>query len=404
MASVVECLAVVSEERRRPPHGGRRAASVALDPQTRSELAKWVAAGTTEQRLAARARIVLLAADGLASRAIGAEVRLSENTVGKWRRRFLAGGPTALVDAPRSGRPTRYTPEQKAWVIQKAIETPRENGRPITHWSSSSLAALAVAAGVAAMHPSTVSRLLNDADLQPHRSRYWLKITDPDFEQRMKDVTALYLRAPELAKRGVPVFCVDEKTSMQALERETPDLLMKPGKPHRRDHRYRRHGTTILLGAFHVATGKVWGMFTPTRPATVFADFVQRLCDSVPKAPEIHFVMDQLSTHWHDEVCRVVAAASGVTYDPRKHKTGAARRAFLADPSKRVVVHFTPVRASWLDQIEIWFSMLARQVLNRGSFTSIAELQRCVYAFMTYYNRFLARPFRWTYTGTPCRK
>jgi putative transposase len=197
---------------------------------------------------------------------------------------------------------------------------------------------------------------------------------------------------------------VDEKTSMQALERMTPDIPVKVGKTARRDHRYRRRGTTVFLGALQVATGKVWGYFTEERPASVFAEFLRRLCESVPDAPKIHIVMDQVSTHWHLEVCRVVAALSGVEFDPSKLKKGAQRKAFLGDANKRVVVHFTPVRASWLDQIEIWFSLLGRKVLNRASFKSVRELQERVVEFVDYYNRFLARPYRWTYTGTPCRK
>jgi hypothetical protein len=290
-------------------------------------------------------------------------------------------------------------------VIQKAIEAPRDNDVPFSHWSSPDLAKLAKAAGiVSSIHPSTVWRWLNGADLQPHRSRYWLKITDPDFETRMTDVTGLYLRAPELAKRGIPVFCFDEKTNIQALERQTPDLPMKPGKPHRRDHRYRRHGTTTLLGVFQVGSGKVWGDFFSKRPSPVVAGFLRRVCESVPQAPEIHFVMDQLNTHWSHEVCEVVAAFSGVLYDRKKHRTGALRKTFLADPSKRVVIHFTPVRGSWLDQIEIWFSTLGRKLLNRGSFTSVRELQERIVAFVNHHNRFLARPYRWTYTGRPCTK
>jgi transposase len=371
----------------------------------KAELERVVRAGTSPQRAVKRAKAILIAAKGKANREIARELGLSENTVGKWRLRFSRDRICGLVDAPRPGRPSPFTAEQKAAVLAKAIETPRENGIPVTHWSSGLLAKLARDAGiVGAIHPTTVSKWLNEADLKPHRSRYWLKITDPDFEERMKDVTGLYLRAPELAKKGIPVFCVDEKTSIQALERATPDMPMKAGQPHRRDHRYKRHGTTTLLGAFQVATGKVWGICTPKRPAAVVADFLRKICEPVATAPEIHIVMDQASTHWHEEVCRVVAELSGIPYDEKKLRTGAQRKAFLADPKKRVVIHFTPVRASWLDQIEIWFSSLSRQVLKRGSATSVRELEGQIYAYMDYHNRFLARPYRWTYTGTPCRK
>jgi transposase len=363
-----------------------------------------VRAGSSSQSLVKRARAVLLAAEGRDNREIGRMVGLSEKAVGKWRRRFHRGQLAGLRDAPRSGRPSPYSPEQKARVLQKATQAPRDNGLPFSHWSSTDLAKLAKDAGIAdSIHPTTVWRWLDDADLQPHRWRYWLQNTDPDFETRMKDVTGLYVTALELAKQGIPVFCFDEKTGIQALERETPDISMKPGKPHRRDHRYIRHGTTTLLGVFQVSTGKVWGRFSP-RTAKATAQVLREVGESVPNAPKIHFVMDQLSTHWHHEVCQVVAALSGIDYDPKKHRTGAQRKAFLGDPSKRVVIHFTPKRASWLDQIEIWFSTLGRKLLNRASFTSVEELQRAIFAFMDHHNRFLARPYRWTYTGRPCKE
>lgn len=387
-----------------PRKPGRQAVEIVLGQEERVELERVVRAGSTAQGLVRRARVILLAAEGKNNREISRVVGLSENAVGRWRRRFQRGRPTALRDAPRSGRPSRYTPEQKARVLEKATQAPRDNGLPFSHWSSTDLAKLAKDAGIAdSIHPTTVWRWLNEADLQPHRWRYWLKSTDPDFEWRMQDVTGLYVRALELAKQGIPVFCLDEKTGIQALERETPDIPMRPGKPHRRDHRYIRHGTTTLLGVFEVATGKVWGRFS-ARTAKATASIIREVGESVPQAPQVHFVMDQLSTHWHHEVCEVVAALSGVEYDRKKHRTGTQRKAFLADPSKRVVIHFTPKRASWLDQIEIWFSTLGRKLLKRASFTSVEELQREIYKFMEHHNRFRAKPYRWTYTGRPCKE
>lgn len=369
-----------------------------------AELTRVTRAGKSAQREVRRAEIVLLAADGLTNREIGRRLGLSENTCGLWRGRFHRQRIAGLRDRPRSGRPPRHTAEQKAKVLQKAIESPRSNGVPFTQWSSRDLMRFAIEAGIVAdIVPSTVSRWLRDADLQPHRCRYWLSITDPNFDVRMKDVTGLYLRAPALAAQGIPVFCFDEKTSIQALERGTPDKPMAPGKPHRRDHRYKRHGTTNLLAAFEVAAGSVMGEFFKTRPANVVAAFIRRVVERVPDAPSVHMVMDQLSTHWSHDVCRVVAEMSGIDYDPKRHPTGADRKAFLCDPNKRVVFHFTPVRASWLDQIEIWFSVLSRKVLARGSFASLDELRAAIIAFADHYNRFLARPYRWTYTGAPCK-
>lgn len=386
--------------------GGRQAPSVRLRADEQLQLESLVRAGSTEQRIVRRARIVLLAGQGLQSVEIARQLGLSENTVGLWRRRYSKQGPAGLRDAPRSGRPSPFTAEQRTRVVQKAIEErPEDNGLPFTHWSSADLARIACEAGiVGSIHPSTVWKWLNSADLRPHRSRYWLRITDPEFEQRMQDVTSLYLDTPRLASTGAQVFCFDEKTSIQALERWTPDRLARPGKPHQRDSRYRRHGTTHLLGVLQVATGKVWGGFREDRRGPTVAKFLSELLASVPDAPEIHLVMDQASTHMTHEVCEAVAASSEVDYKRSDHPRKLDRRAFLLDSAKRVVIHFTPVRGSWLDQIEIWFSCLQRKVIQRGSFRSVAELQRRIVEFMDYYNRFQARPYRWTYTGTPCRK
>jgi len=207
-----------------------------------------------------------------------------------------------------------------------------------------------------------------------------------------------------LAKAGIPVFCVDEKTGMQALERETPGSPTRPGRPRRHDHRYRRHGSTLFVGAFQVHSGKVWGRFVDSRDGPTFAAFIREVCESVPGAPAIHFVMDQLSTHSTPELCEVVAEFSGVSCDPKKLETPRLRKAWLRDTNKRVVFHYTPLRGSWLDQIEIWFSTLSRKLLQLESFTSLVDLQTKVYEFVEYYNRHSAHPFRWTYTGGVCRR
>lgn len=358
---------------------------------------------TASQRDAFRARIILLADDGLTNRAIAEELGCDEDTVGTWRRRFSKGGPKGLRDLPRSGRPSKFTSDQRARVLAKATEKPCDNGLPFSHWDSRALADLAVEAGITvSIHPTTVWRWLNDADLQPHRVRYWLQSHDPDFEVRMLDITSLYLRALDLAKVGIPTFCIDEKTSIQAKARKCLDLPMIPGVPQSIDHHYVRHGTLCLTAGFEVATGLVQGILTPDRPATVLASFVRNLCETVPDAPEIHLVLDQLNTHWHHEICKVVADLSGIVYDPEAHKVGKDRRRFLLDPEKRVVVHFTPKSGSWLNQVEIWFGLLCRKLLRRESFASLMNLAERIESFIAYYNRHLAHPYRWTYTGRPC--
>ena len=182
-----------------------------------------------------------------------------------------------------------------------------------------------------------------------------------------------------------------------------PDLGVIRGIPQRIEHEYIRHGTLCLTAGLNVATGDVQGLITPDRPAPVFAHFLDELIDSVPEARKIHVVLDNLNTHWHHDACGVVAARSDLIYDPNLFKTGPLRRAFMMSARKRVVFHFTPKHASWLNQIEIWFSVLCRKLLNRESYASLAELRASIRRFIAYYNRHLAHPYRWTYTGTPCR-
>jgi transposase len=384
--------------------GGRRAPELVLSTCERERLERVVRAGRSSQRDALRARVVLLAAQGMTNREIGVRLGVGAKTAGRWRRRYHAEGPKGLREAPRSGRPPTYKAEQKAWFFQKVLEDVRDNGIPASRWSCQDLLKLAKRSG---MNPTpdaaTLWRWLDEADIKPHKWRYWLKITDPAFETRMKDVTGIYLQAMALAKAGIPVFCVDEKTGMQALERETPGSPTRPGKPRRHDHRYKRHGLTLFIGAFQVHSGKIWGRFVGSRDGPTFAAFIREVCESVPKAPAIHFVTDQLSTHSTPELCEVVAELSGVKCDPRKLKTAKLRKVFLLDSDKRIIFHYTPLRASWLDQIEIWFSILSRKLLQLGSFTSVLDLQTKVFEFIEYYNRHLACPFRWTYTGSVCR-
>lgn len=374
-----------------------------MSDEDRDCLERRVRASTSAQRDVLRARIILLAAQSMSNERIVAELGCHRNTVSKWRRRFAKHGLRGLRDKPRSGRPSPFLPEQKARLLGKAIEWPFDNGFPFTHWDAKALQRLAINAGIfESIHPTTVWRWLRDADLQPHRTEYWLQSPDPLFEERMLDIVDLYMRTPDLTEAGSVVLSLDEKTSIQALQRTRPDLPMVRGIPQRIEYEYRRHGTLCLNTAFNVGTGEVTAWPTPNRPAPVFAEFADRLLQKASGAPEVHLVMDNLNTHWHHDFCHVVAEHSGLDYIPGDHPVGEDRRRFLASKEKRVVVHYTPKHASWLNQVEIWFSLLGRKVLARGSFASVQELEERLLAFVSYYNRILAHPYRWTYTGTPC--
>jgi len=383
---------------------GPKPVAVKLAEDERTTLERAVRTATASQRDVLRAHIVLLAAEGHANAAIAEMLGVDQNTVGKWRRRFAASRIAGLRDEPRSGRPPKFTARQKTRVLKKATQRPRDHGVPFSHWDAASLTRLAVDAGITeSIHPTTVWRWLNEADLKPHRVQYWLQSLDPDFEERAQDVIRTYLAARRRAKRGIVTFSIDEKTGVQARERVRPDLPMKRGVPQRREYEYKRHGTICLTAGLNVATGEVRGLLTPDRPAPVFARFLEDLIESVPEATKIHLVADNLNTHLHHDACAVVAAASDIGYDPDRYETMAERGKFLMSDRHRVVFHFTPRHASWLNQIEIWFSVLARKLLNRESFASLRELKAAIRRFLSYYNRHLAHPYRWTYTGTPCR-
>jgi len=387
-----------------PLRRGPKPVAIQLVTDERDALERILRTATATQRDVLRASIVLLAAEGHANSAIAEMLGVEENTVGKWRRRFAKRRVAGLRDEPRSGRPPKFTPRQKTRVLKKATQRPRDYGVPFSHWDAASLSRLAVEAGITkSIHPTTVWRWLNEADLKPHRVQYWLRSEDPDFEEKSQDVIRVYLAARSQAKRGIATFSIDEKTSIQARERVRPDLPVIRGVPQRIEHEYKRHGTLCLTAGLNVATGEVQGLLTPDRPAPVFAGFLEDLIASVPDARKIHIVADNLNTHLHHDACEVVAAASDVTYDPDRYKTMPLRGKFLTSARHRVVFHFTPKHASWLNQIEIWFSVLARKLLNRESFPSLRALRAAIRRFISYYNRHLAHPYRWTYTGTPCR-
>jgi transposase len=260
------------------------------------------------------------------------------------------------------------------------------------------LSRVAVEKGIVeAIGSATIWRLLDQAAIKPHRWHYWLNSHDPDFEVKMQDIVNLYLKALTMYRRDEIVLSVDEKTSIQALQRKHPTI--HAGSAALIEHEYIRHGTRCLTAGFEVATGSVMGMLTPHRPAEVFAEFIQWVCDYYEQARRLHLVLDNLNTHYHALTCHVVAAVCHC--DPGPLKTGAQRKAFLTAPSKRVVFHFTPSHASWLNQIEIWFSTLSRKAIRRGDFGSVGDLEDKIIAFIEYHNAHLARPYAWTYTGKP---
>jgi DDE superfamily endonuclease len=287
-------------------------------------------------------------------------------------------------------------------VLCLATTLPKSVGVPASHWSLDDLAYHIIRdAHYRDMSRSTIQRILAQADLQPHRSRYWLKPHAPDFQERAVDVCQVYLDAFRLWQRDELVVSVDEKTSIQALERLHATLTMRAGQIERREFEYVRHGTRCLIASLIVPTGQIIGSVTARRGRW---DFVRHLRDVVEQFPHIkrfHWVMDNLNTHWTFEMCRYLAQTGGCWDKKLSLRTGSERRAFLTSGCTRHVVHFTPKHGSWLNQIEIWFGVLSRRLLRRGNFTSQQDLAQQILEFIAYYNRHHAHPYEWTYTGKP---
>jgi transposase len=295
-----------------------------------------------------------------------------------------------------------FPPEDRHKVVVLATTKPADLGLPFSHWSLEDLAIQIIHdAHYRDMSRSTINRILNSNDLKPHRCIQWLHSNDPDFEAKALDIAQLYLSAPRLYQHGELVLCVDEKTSIQALERKYPGRPMKPAQPERREFEYIRHGTRCLIATLAVPTGQILGDVTKRRSSLDFCRHLRNVTAQFPAIKRFHWVMDNLNTHWNLRMCRWIAGLSGVSFDPKKLRTGAQRRAFLTDPDHKHVIHYTPKHGSWLNQIEIWFGVLQRRVIRRGNFRSKADLTRRIIDYIVYYNKRLAHPYRWTYTGQP---
>jgi len=377
---------------------------ISLSQNARSDLTFLIRAHSTPQSLARRAHIVLRAADidQPSNLQISHELGCNNHTVGKWRRRYHDLGLSGLQDAVRLGRPKTIAPATRVRVISVASALPQEHHRPVTRWSLDEIAtALLESLDAERLSRSSVWRILQDVDLKPHKSEYWLNSHDDDFETKAQTICQLYVNALTSFEHGRLVICCDEKSGMQVLDRKAPTKPARPGQRERREHEYIRRGTRVLINSLAVATGQIAWTIGATRKASDFVAHLKQACQHLPQMKRYDWVMDNLNTHWSLDVCRLVARWCQIPFEPDKLQKGVQRRAFLSDPSHRHVFHFTPKHGSWLNQAELFFGVLQRRFLARGSFSSIKDFERRLERYLKDYNARHAHPYRWTYTGEP---
>lgn len=298
--------------------------------------------------------------------------------------------------------PGAFPPDERVAVVALATSKTQEHDRPTNGWTLEEIAAtISNEAHAQAISKATVWRILHDADLKPHKSVYWLNSHDPDFEAKAKAICQLYVAAPRLYHQGRLVICCDEKTGMQLLRRVAPTQPPAPGQPEKREFEYERLGTRTLITSFRVPTGEVVWDLGPTRTNLDFRAHVLRVACHYRDFVGIDWVVDNLNTHQSLDLCEVMAYLNGVPFEPDRLQTIAQRRVFLSDPSHQHVFHYVPQHGSWLNQVELWFRVLARQFLRRGDVASVQEFEERLRCYLDAYNQERAPPYRWTYTGQP---
>lgn len=343
---------------------------IALTPDERMELEQMTQCRTLPAGDVFRARLILMLAEGLPYRTIQERLDTTAPTISRWKERFLRERVAGLLEIRHPGqKPWVITPALQAKVLEATRRKPKDGS---THWSCRKLA---VQLGIS---KDTVQRIWQRAGLKPHRLERYMASDDPEFERKATDIIALYLQPPQHAA----VFWVDEKSAIQALDRLDPVLPMSPGRAERHGFEYYRHGTLSLYAALDVRTGKVHGKTAARHTSDEFVDFLHEVVGLCKPEQEIHVILDNLSAHKTQKV------------------------AGFLQQHPNVKLHFTPTYSSWLNQVEIWFSRIERDVIARGVFTSVRDLARKLMRYIRAYSN-TARPFRWKYSDvrrrvTPC--
>ena len=340
---------------------GRPSVTVVLDTEEREVLERYVRRRKTAARLALRARIVLYCADGWTNQKIADKLNVTPGTASKWRGRFARKRFDGLLEEPRVGRPRNIGDDKIEKIVVDTLESTPRNA---THWSTRQMAKHS------GLSQTSVSRIWRAFGLAPHRIENFVLSKDPQLIEKVRDVVGLYLHPPENAL----VLCVDEKSQIQALDRSQPVLPMRPGQLERRSHDYTRHGTSSLFAALDIATGKVIGRCFRRHRAKEFKKFLADIDAAVPQSLDVHVILDNYATH----------------------KTPSIQRWLLRHP--RFVLHFTPTKGSWLNQVERWFGLLTQRQLQRGVHRSVRQLEQAIREYIAVENE-EAAPFVWVKTA-----
>src|SRR5579863_6598306 len=339
--------------------------SVTLSDSQRIELSRITKPRSLPAGYVFRARLILMLAEGLSYSTIKQRMGTTAPTIIRWKQRFVAAGLDGL-DTSHPGQPASVlTPKLRARILSATRRQPKDGS---THWSCRKLAA---ELGVS---KDAVHRVWKEAGLKPHRLERYMASDDPDFETKAADIIGLYLNPPQHAA----VFCVDEKTAIQALDRLDPVLPLSPGRVERHGFEYHRHGTLSLYAALETATGRVHGKTAARHTSQDFITFLKEVVTLCPPRQQIHIILDNLSAH----------------------KTALVQQFLEQNP--RVSFHFTPTYSSWLNQVELWFAKIERDVIARGVFTSVSDLARKLRRYINAYSA-NARPIRWKYSDTTRR-
>jgi transposase len=340
---------------------GRPIPPLTISPDERDTLERWTRRASTAQALAQRARVILGCAAGQSNTRVAHELRLTKQTVGKWRTRFLSKRLDGLLDEPRPGAPRTVTDADVEAVLTRTLETKPADA---THWSTRSMAQ------ACGLSRNTVHRIWRAFVLQPHRTETFKLSKDPLFIEKVRDIVGLYLNPPDRAL----VLCVDEKSQIQALDRTQPLLPMRPGQVERRSHDYVRHGTTSLFAALDAKSGKIIGQLHRRHRALEFRKFLDAIDAAVPAELDVHLILDNYGTHKTPMIHRWLARR------PRFH------------------LHFTPTSSSWLNLVERWFGQLTDKQIKRGVHRSTRSLETAIRGYIDHHNR-APKPFVWTKTA-----